>query len=321
MSIFLTAGNSPWSNGKNERNHYTCDMTIDKLMAEDSKMLLVEPLSHATYAHNVQIKKKGLSPIQLTFGRQGVIPGITDGNPASLEPVVDSDWFRQELTKRQRAEELYRKIDSNERLRKLLVQKTSGATDAVYVPGDEVLFKEKDKSKWSGLAKVNDVIGNKVRMIYGRYERTVPSVDVAYFKDEKTVVRTNKSNENKETKAQTLKNDNAEDWQTEDVLPTDWQLKNNRRTRPKLHDNIEFTVDGFLRAGQVKRVGKVNGKDKNRCWIKEGDVETSYGFINDIEHWRTMKKNETFSKEAAGINITAGIQYKGWKKKESLPRG
>ena len=158
-------------------------------------------------------------------------------------------------------------------------------------------------------------------MIYGGYERTVHLVDEAHFKNEKTVVRTNKSNENKDTKTQTLENENAEDLQTEVVLLTDWQLKNNRRTRPKLHDNIEFTVDGFLRAGQVKRVGKVNGKDKNRCWIKEGDVETSYGFINDIEHWRTMKKNETFSKEAAGINITAGIQYKGWKKKESLPRG
>ena len=98
----------------------------------------------------------------MTFGRQGVIPGITDGNPASLEPVVESDSFREELTKRQRAEELYRKIDSNERLQKLMAQKTSGASN---VPGDEVLFKEQNKSKWSGPAKVTDVIGNKVRMI------------------------------------------------------------------------------------------------------------------------------------------------------------
>ena len=51
-----------------------------------------------------------------------------------------------------------------------------------------------------------------MRMIYGGYERTVPSVDVAHFKDEKTVVRTNKSNENKEMKTQTLENENAEDW-------------------------------------------------------------------------------------------------------------
>ena len=87
---------------KNKRNHYSCDVTIDKLLAEDPKMTLVEALSHATYAHNVQINKKGFSPNQLMFGRQGVIPGITDGNPASMEPVVESDWFREELSRRQR---------------------------------------------------------------------------------------------------------------------------------------------------------------------------------------------------------------------------
>ena len=87
---------------KNKRNHYSCDVTIDKLLAEDPKMTLVEALSHATYAHNVQINKKGFSPNQLMFGRQGVIPGITDGNPASMELVVESDWFREELSRRQR---------------------------------------------------------------------------------------------------------------------------------------------------------------------------------------------------------------------------
>ena len=53
---------------KNERNHYSCDLTIDKLLAEDPKLTLVEALSHATYAHNVQRNKKGFSPNQLMFG-------------------------------------------------------------------------------------------------------------------------------------------------------------------------------------------------------------------------------------------------------------
>ena len=34
LSLRLTAANSPWSNGKNERNHYTCDVIADKLMEE-----------------------------------------------------------------------------------------------------------------------------------------------------------------------------------------------------------------------------------------------------------------------------------------------
>ena len=47
LSLRLTAANSPWSNGKNERNHYTCDIIIDKLMDEDSKLSLEEAVSHA----------------------------------------------------------------------------------------------------------------------------------------------------------------------------------------------------------------------------------------------------------------------------------
>ena len=73
LTIFLTAGNSPWSNGKNERNHYSVDITIDKLLEENKKMSLEDALSHAVYAHNMQINRKGFSPIQMTFGRQGVI--------------------------------------------------------------------------------------------------------------------------------------------------------------------------------------------------------------------------------------------------------
>ena len=161
LKIFLTAGNSLWSKGKNERNHYTCYITVDKLMTEDNNLTLEEALSHATYAHNVQINKKGFSPMQLTYGRQGVIQGIYDGNPASLEPVVESDWFRMEILNRQKAEELYRKVDSNERLQKLMSQRATGDTDAVYYPGDEVIFKEKDKSKWSGPAKVTDIVETK----------------------------------------------------------------------------------------------------------------------------------------------------------------
>ena len=53
------------------------------------------------------------------------------------------DWFRTELTNRQRAEELYRSIDSNERLQKLMAQRTSSAVDSIYNPGAEVLIKEK----------------------------------------------------------------------------------------------------------------------------------------------------------------------------------
>ena len=56
------------------------------------------------------------------YGKQGVIPGITDGNPASMEPITESETFRRDLINRQRAEDLFRKIDADERIQKALVQ-------------------------------------------------------------------------------------------------------------------------------------------------------------------------------------------------------
>ena len=63
-------------------------------------------------------------------------------------------------------------------------------------------------------------------------------------------------------------------------------MTNNIDLRPKLHDKIEFTVQGCLKDGVVTRVGKKAVKDRNRCWIKNNSDETSYDFVNEVEHWR-----------------------------------
>ena len=154
LSLRLTAAHSPWSNGKNERNHFTCDVIVEKLMEEDAKLSLTDAVSHAVNAKNMQITRTGFSPRQLMFGKQGVIPGITEGNPATMEPVTESDNFRNEIINRQRAEELFRKVDASERIQKTLAQRTNGYVDNKYYEGDLVLFKENEKIRWTGPATV-----------------------------------------------------------------------------------------------------------------------------------------------------------------------
>ena len=181
-------------------------------------------------------------------------------------------------------------------------QRATGDTDAIYYPGDEVIFKEKDKSKWSGPAKVTDIVGNKIRMIFGGYERTVPSIDVAHYKDTKTVTETN---EHKEQETQTPEAEVAEGWESTQGLPEDWHLERNSTIRPKLHDEVEFIVRGCLRAGRVVRVGKQTGKDKCRCWIRNNDGETSYDFLKDVEHWRKVPMIVSFEDENVSKRSTA----------------
>ena len=152
LKISLTAGNSPWSNGKCERNHYSADRTIQKLREDNPHMSLEDALSAAIYVHNLQVNKTGFSPRQVTFGQQGVVPGIGD---ATMEPAIESDAVRKLIIYRQKAEEIYRRIDSSERIQKAIAQQAYGYQDNIYHPGDSVLFKEEGKDCWAGPAKVS----------------------------------------------------------------------------------------------------------------------------------------------------------------------
>ena len=53
------------------------------------------------------------------------------------------------------------------------------------------------------------------------------------------------------------------------------------------------------------KVGKRTSKDKNRCWIKEGNKESNYDFVNDVEHWRKLNKNVSFHEEVNESESTA----------------
>lgn len=331
--ISLTAGNSPWSNGKNERNHYTCDRTIKKLMEDDPKMTLVEAVRQAVYVHNLQINKSGFSPRQLTFGRQGVIPGITDGTPISMEPIVESDKFRLDFINRQKAEEIYRKIDSNERIQKALSQQTYGYIDETYNMGDVVLFKEVNTEKWSGPARVTGIDGSKVRVNYAGYERTVHKARVQPFNSEKSIIDDNNKDtdeKNNDDEIDAEKNDEDTDKSKEVDLEKNFDIDddkeihekkndddinddkekdekvndddnenkevdtNNKDIRPKRNQIIEYIVNGEYKKGRVIQVGKSGGKNKNRCWIKNDNKEENYDFIKDVSKWKVIDKTVKF---------------------------
>ena len=66
--MLTTAGHSPWSNGANERNHYTIDLTVEKLLAEENENVKLEDaLRLATYSYNNQIRSNGYSPNQIVL--------------------------------------------------------------------------------------------------------------------------------------------------------------------------------------------------------------------------------------------------------------
>ena len=86
-----------------ERNHYSIDLTILKLLEEDDNLDIEDALRKALYAYNTQVRKSGFSPYQLVYGKQFSFPGIVDGNPASDEPI-EKDAIRQQMVQRVKAE-------------------------------------------------------------------------------------------------------------------------------------------------------------------------------------------------------------------------
>ena len=291
LSLNLTAGRSPWSNGKNEREHYTCDLIIDKLLEDDPNMKLDDAVRHAVYAKNLQINRTGFSPRQLMFGKQGVIPGITDGCAASMEPIVYSDSFRRDFIYRQKAEDLFRKFDSNQRIQKALAQRCYGYSDTKYIEGDLVLFKEEGIDRWSGPGKVTRMEGSKVRLVHSGFDRTVPSCRVIPFEDTKEIIE-----------AEDISTDEAHDWSNDkpdaiseapnssDIIESEEQVDN----RPKLHKEILFKVHGDVswQNGKVVKVGKKTGKDRFRAWVtNDNGVSVSYDFLTDVDTWKYRKVN------------------------------
>ena len=68
---------SPWSNGLNERNHASADLTIEKMPEDETmpKVVLTNDLvKAATWVHNTNVNRLGFSPLQLATGKAITIP-------------------------------------------------------------------------------------------------------------------------------------------------------------------------------------------------------------------------------------------------------
>ena len=74
---------SPWSNGINERNHYSCDRIVGKIMDGDQKVSLQEAVDMASWTHNSNVNVHGYTPLQLVTGKNVVFPGLSTGDEAT----------------------------------------------------------------------------------------------------------------------------------------------------------------------------------------------------------------------------------------------
>ena len=58
---------SPWSNGLNERNHASADLTIKKLLEEKKTALNDSLIKAAAWTHNTSVNKLGYTPPSVSY--------------------------------------------------------------------------------------------------------------------------------------------------------------------------------------------------------------------------------------------------------------
>ena len=71
---------SPWSNGINERNHYSTYVTVKKIIDKDAKITLQDTVSIARWTHNTNVNTCGYTPLQLATRKIVTFPGVFTSN-------------------------------------------------------------------------------------------------------------------------------------------------------------------------------------------------------------------------------------------------
>ena len=145
--------------------------------------------------------------------------------------------------------------------------------------------------------------GNKVRVIHSGYDRTVPKCRVMPAEENRDMIEKDVEEEAAENPVKEITKDGEkEESEDEENIETEKEtteeevklpeiISNKLEIRPKRNQEIEYTVNGMTFAGKVVKVGKANGKDKFRCWIKVKDGSTkSLDFNKDVDCWKLSKK-------------------------------
>ena len=85
MSLVINFGPTylPWSNGINERNHYSADQVVKKIREGNKKLSFQNVVNMAAWTHNTDINALGYAPMQLVTEKSVTVPGITMGNEAA----------------------------------------------------------------------------------------------------------------------------------------------------------------------------------------------------------------------------------------------
>ena len=78
---------------------------------------------------------------------------------------------------------MYRQYEASEKIKRLLAQKARAYEDYSFREGEEVIYKEDGKTKWSGPAKIISIDSVKIKVNHDGYARTLHKSEVMPLSD------------------------------------------------------------------------------------------------------------------------------------------
>ena len=115
--VTLTAGDSPYMNGLNEKNHHTVDRMYSMIEEDNPDLKPEEILAHASHANNSLQMVHGFSSYELIFGQSPNIPGLIDATSSMLENNIHGDVMRKHLNALYSARQAYIKDESDTKIK------------------------------------------------------------------------------------------------------------------------------------------------------------------------------------------------------------
>ena len=177
IKIEFSPSYSPWSNGLNERNHYSADRIVKKLMDEKKDISLEEAVSRASWTHNTNIMVSGYNPLTLMTGKSIVHPGISTGNIAT-ESMYEDEAVRKTMEKHFEITKEFREIEFGSKIDKAMDARMKGFEDMVIQKDDKVFYQTNNEKAWLGPAKVLDVDKNWIFVAGNGDIKKVPKCNV-----------------------------------------------------------------------------------------------------------------------------------------------
>ena len=79
---------------------------------------------------------------------------------------MTNENYAEGIEDRCKADRIYREIDSDQRIKRIINQKAKSYDKIQYENGEDILYKEEKSAKWQGPARITSIDGVKIRVIH-----------------------------------------------------------------------------------------------------------------------------------------------------------